>query len=79
MDGKGTVSFVKYAPLPDRCRLYASDAGWHSLQWTEDGGATWHMETKQWLDDVFFNPFVPEMMVGISVDGDRAFELWAKE
>ncbi|NMB76772.1 MAG: exo-alpha-sialidase [Myxococcales bacterium] len=79
VEGKGTVSFVKYAPLPDRCRLYASDAGWHSLQWTEDGGATWHMETKQWLDDVFFNPFVPEMMVGISVDGNRAFELWAKE
>jgi len=84
LDGMFSLS-VRYSPIADRCRLYAgvgqegrADATW----WTEDGGRSWVWELDTLLDDLFFNPFVPDIITGIVVHDDYGhwgFELWIKE
>lgn len=79
LDGSN-VFFARYAPLPDRCRLYASA---RHTYWTEDGGETWTLEQDHPLYGVFFNPYLPEMMMGMgyffTCFDCNLFEMWVKE
>ncbi len=73
------ISSARFAPLPDLCRLFASE---NSLLWTEDGGRSWTRELDEKLDQLFFNSYRPQIIAGIveheQID-DSLFEFWVRE
>ncbi len=79
----GIVVEAQYAPVPDRCELLVAidvedDGGTWS---TNDGGRTWQLEIETMLSDLSFNPYLPQVLMGINIwDGfdEDAFELWMR-
>ena len=81
LDGN-VLSSAAYAPTADRCRLYAGEQGVYGLYYTEDAGRSWTLEYNKYLDDLFFNPYLPQMIYGIiihNMGNDEEFELHAKK
>jgi photosystem II stability/assembly factor-like uncharacterized protein len=72
---------VGYAPHPDRCVLFAQNIDSGGMHRTEDAGASWRRESVPPLTDLAFNPYLPEMAIGISPYPRyqaKPFELWVR-
>ncbi len=79
----GIVVDARFAPWPDRCELFvdmlASEIGgtWSSA----DGGVTWRLEVDRMLSEIFFNPYLPQIVMGVNSwqgNWEDPFELWMR-
>jgi len=72
---------VAYAPLADRCLLYATELEHASTWWTENDGASWVRIRTKVMIQMAFNSYVPEIIYAITYAGagdSDSFELWTR-
>jgi photosystem II stability/assembly factor-like uncharacterized protein len=74
--------WAQYAPSATECILYASEERRHGLFRSADNGRSWTEEIRRPLESLYFNPYEPRVLLGVSLRAamyERHFELWVKE